>query len=702
MKTKRFSYVLMATLLLALVMPTSMMITPTEAQLPLPAGVPRGDAVVVRMHSPVIDPYQFNYEVPGRGGKGEGYHQVNTAYLWYANTTTGELIPWLAEGVEYSSDFKTVRIFTRKGAYWNDGVPFTAHDVVFTIQTALETAQWTTYGTASKWVEEVSAENDNTVLVRLKSANPRFHYFFTSIIWGTEWDILPKHIWEGQDPVEFKAYPPVSIGPYNLKAVDPAGNWRLFEREENWWAYRLWGLKPSPKYAIWIFYGPEEKVALAMSRHEMDAALITAAEVGEIAIKGGAPYVIAWRKEAPYAWPYDSCVKLLSFNLLRSPFDKVEVRKALTFATNYSNLAYGFTGWDGSAPVPMALPVVGTPEAYKMYYEPIKDELVKLGLDPDTWFWKYDPQEAENILTSIGFSRGADGKWLLPSGEPWRIEIIGVPEWADINRLSFLIAEEWKRFGIDAEAVLIAGSVWGTRVTKGDYDVAPWWHACTLLADLTPHINWWHSKYFFADAPQQGWQAYQFPRRAELDAIIDEMESTPTTEKEKIVELGRKALLIWAEQYAFPTYFSIPFYTVQDTFAWYGWPTYPDNYYMDPVFWWGQFLFILLKLYPSGRVPTKDALPTPGGELPKPVTPPTIPTEELEALGEKIDALGAQVTSAVTGVQGDVSDMKGIVSRLEGQVSGLTGQMSMLTAGIVVEAIVIIVLAAGLLMMRRK
>jgi peptide/nickel transport system substrate-binding protein len=636
--------------------------------------------------------------VPGRGRQGDGYHQLAIAYLWYANTTTGDLIPWLAEKVEYSDDYKTVRIFTRRGAYWNDGVEFTADDVVFTIQTALNTPQWTTNGFATTWVESVSAESKYVVLVKLKAPNPRFHYAFTSIIWGTNWYIVPKHVWEGKDPVTFKDYPPLSIGPYNLKDVDPAGNWVLWEREENWWATKLWGLKPSPKYCLWIYYGPEEKVALAAARHEMDTALLTTAEVGEIAIKGGAPYVWGWRKEAPYAWPYDSCVKVLEFNLARYPFNITDVRKALTFAMNMSNLALGFTGkFDGSIPTPSPLPIVGTPMAYELYYEPLKDELEKIGIDTKTWYWKYDPQEAERLLKNLGFKRDANGKWLLPSGEPWKIEIIGVPEWADISRLAVLYAEEWKKFGIDATATLIPGALWGTRATKGDFDVAPWWQACTLLWDLTPHINWWHSKYFFASAPANSWPNYTFPKKAELDSIIDEMENTPPTpeNKDKIIELGRRAVLIQTEEFAFPAFFPIPFYVIQDSYAWYGWPTYPDNYYLDPVNWWGQFLFIVLKLYPSGRVPTKDALPRPGGTLP---TVPTVPTEELSKLGEKVDALG----TSLSGVQSDVTELKTLVSGLSAEVSSISGQTSMLTTIILVEGIVIILLAVALMMMRRK
>jgi peptide/nickel transport system substrate-binding protein len=671
-------------------------ILPVGAQLPLPAGVPRGDVLVIReQNAPIPDPYQFNERVPGRVISVTMVSLAAYAYLWIANGTNGELVPWLAEGVNYSDDFTTCRIYTRKGAYWNDGVPFTAHDVVFTIQTSLNTPEWTTHSYAITWVESVTAENDATVLIKLKAPNPRFHYQFAAIIVSTDWWIVPKHIWEGQDPVNFKFYPPLSIGPYNLKVVDPGGMWTFWEREENWWAYKLWGLKPSPKYVLSISYGPEEKNALAMARHELDTAMLTTSEVAEIAIKGGSPYIVGFRDEPPYAWPYCYCAKSLTFNLLRYPFNITEVRKALTFACNMSNFVLGFTGFDGSKPTTSPLPVIRNPTAQKLYYEPLKEELAELGVDTNRWLWKYDPAEAERLLLEAGFSKDANGKWLLPSGETWKIRVLGVPEWADINRLAFLIAEEWKKFGIDAEAELVEGSIWMTRYNRGEFDVVPMWLGCSVLWDLTPHIQWWSSKYFMPEAPRNGWQAYQFPDREKLDAIIEEMEMTSTIDKDKLVELGRRALLIWAKWYVWPCYFEIPFYVGQDTYAWYGWPVYPDNWYQDPLPWCAQFLFILLRLYPTGRVPTKDALPMPGGTLP---TTPTPSTEILEEINNMIRELSRSVSS----VNDNVRQVSDSVSKLTEQVSGLTSQISMLITGIIIEAIIIVILAISLLIGRRK
>ncbi|MBS7641567.1 MAG: ABC transporter substrate-binding protein [Candidatus Bathyarchaeia archaeon] len=731
-----------------------------NAQLPLPPGVPRGDVLVAENHwGTYIDIENFNFKIPGVPSTGGKYfQQLVGAYLWYVNTTNAEWINWLATGYEYSADFKSVRFYLRKGAYWNDGTPFTAHDVVYTIKTALATKEWATNAFAVTWIEDAIAEDDYTVLIKLKKPYPRFHYAFTVIIYGTGWWICPKHVWEKQDPVKFKFYPPLSIGPYNLVSVDPAGNWLLYEREENWWATKLFGYKPSPKWVLVIHHGPDEKKAMAMIRHELDCLRTLLPEAVDMVIRNN-PYVIGWRREWPLAWPFDACVKGIAFQLNTYPYNITEVRTALVHAINFKKIYEAFKGPDGSLPTTSVLPIVRYIHADKDYYQPLKDELIKLGMDPETLWWRYDPAYSESLLKKVGFTKGADGKWRLPTGEPWVIHITTTSGFEmESQRIGFLVADEWRKFGIEVVVEPCESGVFSARGTKGEYEVGTFWPGCSLLRDLVPHIQWWHSKYFTPVSPGTYWAAYQFPKKAELDAIIDEMEATPPWEIEKLIELGRKALLIWAEVKPWAGFFPTPFWTLQDTYVWEGWPSYPENYYMDPVNWWAQQMFVVLRLYPTGRVPYRDALPRPGAPTPVAVTYTsvwvtedigsflgadgrsygpykrgayiTIPTPDAERLvaagvasyeppalaglveiGETVTAIKADVTSlkdSVAQLRSAVEALKGLtaisdrVDALSREVSALAGQFSTLTMTVAAEAVVIVILAAGLILALRR
>jgi len=84
--------------------------------------------------------------------------------------------------------------------------PFTADDVVFTINLLKDNAPKFSYSQdMAKWIKDISASDPQTVQMTLTSPNPRFvvQYFGVNI-WGAI-RILPKHIWQGQDPATFKS-----------------------------------------------------------------------------------------------------------------------------------------------------------------------------------------------------------------------------------------------------------------------------------------------------------------------------------------------------------------------------------------------------------------------------------------------------------------------------------------------------------------
>ncbi|MEM4003012.1 MAG: ABC transporter substrate-binding protein, partial [Ignisphaera sp.] len=606
-----------------------------------------------------------------------GWHHVCNQNLWYINTTNNELISWIAAGPpEYSPDFKTVKIYLRKGVTWSDGVPFTAEDVVYATKLLMSDKRFGPYALLTSWVANVYKIDDYTVVYELLKPNPRFHYYFTAIIWGPTVYItsIAKHVWEKvEDPVAYKNYPPLCLGPYVLKDFDRGGNWWLWERNENWWGTKLYGLKPAPKYYLVLYPGPEEKAALMFVRNEMDSKKTFAVEQMELVLQN--PYVIGWRREKPLAWLFDPCNKGYTYNTFRYPYNITEVRYALRYAIDPVAVWKALSGPDGSKPIPMVLHFIRTPLVDKYVYSALKDELVKLGIiappdkvpaevrehlkllgfDPDVAFWEYNPQKAEELLKKVGFYRGPDGKWYLPTGEKWviRFLVTGPFHW-ETQVQGFLIADYWKKFGIEVEVETPEQAIWATRTTYGDFDIASTWPFCSMLfPDVAPHVWGYHSRYcherqggsgFFpcygtgkeTELPFQWSQpailakhdAKAKEQRARLDKIIEEMEATPPWETEKMIKLAQEYILLWAEITPGVPFFAHLFYTPQNTYCWDNWPTYPENYYMDPVNWWNHMLFIILSVKPTGRCPTKEAT-MPGAppklpiEIPKPTPTPT-------------------------------------------------------------------------------
>ena len=53
---------------------------------------------------------------------------------------------WLAEGFEYSDDYKTLTIKTRPNVTWSDGEPFSAEDVAYTFNKLVEVGSKVRWG----------------------------------------------------------------------------------------------------------------------------------------------------------------------------------------------------------------------------------------------------------------------------------------------------------------------------------------------------------------------------------------------------------------------------------------------------------------------------------------------------------------------------------------------------------------------------
>ena len=108
---------------------------------------------------------------------------------------------------EYNADFSEMTVNLRDGIYWSDGEQFTADDVVFTVETQMDTPGMTWSGQFSTQVESVDAADDQTVHFVLQAPNSRFHSIF-SVRWNGAW-IMPEHIFSGVEDVISRTTSPI-------------------------------------------------------------------------------------------------------------------------------------------------------------------------------------------------------------------------------------------------------------------------------------------------------------------------------------------------------------------------------------------------------------------------------------------------------------------------------------------------------------
>jgi len=587
-----------------------------------------------------LSPGNYNVFVTTWRTPNTGIQQLMLEPLWTMEPSRGEVINSLAsEAPIYNEDFTQMTVKLREGCQWSDGVPITADDIVYGIETTIKYPGMAYHDQFNLYINKVYKTDDYTVVFELKQPNSRFHANFLDR-WGA-WRPFPKHIFEKvEDPLSFDFNPPVSSGPYVLKDYDQAGYWTLWERREDWDKTPtgiLFG-QPKPKYVLFYSYGEETNVIVAQANHNLDMTDLTIE--GFRAILDKNEYSRGYRKEYPWVVNVDPCMTGITFNNDVSPFNLRDVRWALTLAidiVDYIGIAF-----DGAATMGV-LHVPPIPAYQEWYYKPMEEWLKNFTLDievngepfkpydPDAPFrlveyaksrgytvpedpeeireafgpgwWKYAPDVAEQLLLRNGFTRDADGKWLLPDGTPWKINILNVTSPSEPRyRNALAAAQQWRNFGIDV--TLNSSEQLITESTLGHFDISVVWPAVEPWGghpDLYRTINVWHSKYYkpIGEATVSPDGAPARWKNPKLDKIIEEMEKLDWNDPENL-ELGMEALKILVEE--MPT---IPTFGYPGVVAWdeYYWTNYPgaENPYIIPYHHWPNFKYMLPFLKPTGN-----------------------------------------------------------------------------------------------------
>ena len=271
------------------------------------------------------------------------------------NCKNGEM-PWIGTDYKFTDDFKSVTVNLRKGVEWSDGQPFTAKDVVFTVQMLIDNAPKLGWSADMKqWVKSVSAPDDNTVQFTLTDANPRFIFSYFTFHQDVGVFVVPEHVFKGQNAQTFTNFDlakgwPVVTGPYKMVYSD--SQQKIWDRRDDWWGTKT-GFHPLPAPERMIFlpgYDESKQVELLIN-NEADCAL--SMQLGNIkAAMDRNPKIASWSgKDPPFGyvdwWPTG-----LGFNDTKEPYNDPDIRHAINNVLNrdeiVKNLELGFRACSGT------------------------------------------------------------------------------------------------------------------------------------------------------------------------------------------------------------------------------------------------------------------------------------------------------------------------------------------------------------------
>ncbi|MCA9883078.1 MAG: ABC transporter substrate-binding protein [Anaerolineaceae bacterium] len=568
-----------------------------------------------------------------------GFRELGWGFLWETDTGTGESYPELAAEmpIPLNDEFTSFEVRLKQGVYWSDGEEFTADDVIFTLDAYRElqgTSTWFGVARINAYVSDYEKIDDYTV--RIDTINPA--YDFSTVLgvytWGSAFIIVPEHIFSQVDNLaEFRNTYPVTIGPYTVKEFDPNGFWQLWELREDW-ERSAWGFLDEdgymPQYILYKDYGPEETRSLSFVQNAYDVDTFMSPDSIKAA-QARNEYITTFSPDMPYHNMDDACGYGVLMNLQRAPLDLPEVRWALALSLDLANV--GINSVNGEF-VASPLPMVDTQILRPIYFEPLISWLEELTLadgyqpynanwsaefvdtlgqmgaqdlpeDPMNFgigWWKYDPEEAGNLLSSVGFTQNADGIWQLPSGEVWDLEFVIPGDWNKVmQRVGFSIADSWRRAGIQVNVIQVDNAEFGVvQNTNAERVTMLNWTNCIFTPN---YLNSWNNvelEYVNdADATDtNSGNQYQWSN-ATVDQLVKDAKQIETT-TEEFRQIGREIIQQFVTDMAYINIMNIPTTIPTNEYYWTGFPK-RDNYYAVPYSWWSSVKEIVANIEPTGR-----------------------------------------------------------------------------------------------------
>ncbi len=365
----------------------------------------------------------FNQQAPTQYVSGKMFQSL----LTYDFDLTPQ--PGLAKSWEIADDGLSVVFHLNEGVKWNDGKPFTADDVVFSLTEMLPKVHARArviLGTHAKSVDKI---DDLTVRLNLNAPFPAMMTMFEP---GFA-PMMPKHIYEGTDYATNPANEnPVGTGPFMLKEWK-RGSYIHMVRNPHYWKPGL----PHLDEIIFNVIPDSSSRAVAFQNGRVDA--LYGGDVDNVDIKRlkgieGVSYTTqGWEMFSPLAY--------LIFNMRKPPFDNVKIRQAVMHALNRKaivrNIFFGLGSVANSPFVPTEL-----------YYE------------PDLPDYDFDMKKAMALVKESG---------LNPAD--YTIRHLSFPYGSTWTRLDEFTRQTLEQLGFKVDLQATDGGGWASRTGEWDFDL---------------------------------------------------------------------------------------------------------------------------------------------------------------------------------------------------------------------------------------
>jgi len=545
--------------------------------------VPRGKPVQVSRDNTLMLCFSDGTDVGIGNPYAAGFnHQAGTAAmfepLWFYGAFNGVTTPWLADADKkpnFAADFKSVEIYTRSDALWNDGEKFTAKDVAFTLN-MLRDKKNTAMSYSSdmrEWVKDAVATSETVCKVTFNKPAPRFVFDYLYFKNDLGVYLVPEHIFSQQKDLNaFLNYDPskkwpCTTGPYYM--ADWTNQQRLMDRREDWWAIKA-GLAqlPAPTRVLVVPFTDATSTAQQLINNELDSSLDLRPPVIKQVVESN-PAMQTWTaREAPYGY-VDWWPQSLFFNCALKPFDDVDIRRAINHTIDRQQLVD--VGYEGAGTI-SELPFPNFPPLQK-YLDACKPLLAKYPVNA------LDLNKTTEIMSGKGYKRiksKGDMLWADSSGKVIDCTIYGIQ---DLNNdYGAILAEQLRKGGFNASLQTPADT--GTRMANGSAPMFILGFAGALADPFPSLVNMTSdkvSKIGVSGSTNARWKSAAF------DKVIQQMGVLPVNDPKEL-PLFLKAMEIYLKEIPHVSivqwYHRVPL----NTKYWTGWPSSQDPF-LPAAFW---------------------------------------------------------------------------------------------------------------------
>lgn len=481
-------------------------------------------------------------------------------------------IPYLATGYDYNDDYTAVTIKLRKGVTWSDGEPFTAKDVVFTLNMLRNNAPKLTWSAdIALYVKGVDAVDDHTVTITLKEPNPRF--MINYLLWHQDlgFPTVPAHIWQGQDPLTFTNFDiargwPVVTGPWRLTESNPQH--KIWDRRDDWWGAKT-GFRrlPRMKRVIVEPLFEDQKLIQLFLNNEIDASHNLSPADADVAVARNKKLIIHSNNPIDAGWD-DFWTQQICFNCSKPPYNDRDIRWAINHAIDRKQIQQ--VAFENK--VPQTLLPFPTYHAMQRYFDEVKDLLKKYPVGTS------DRKKTQQIMQSKGYAKDSGGFW-SKGGQRFSMVILIISGFSYHEAMIPVIIAQLRKAGFDASYKAPTNA--GTLETSGDAEIWLQGDYANSVTDPYNELATFHSRYS-APNGQTATYPYRWTNK-QFDQAIEAMAPLPSSSP-KFMSAYRDAMNAWLQDLpVIPTVQNTLICPLNTTY-WKGWPD-SSNPYMSGAMW---------------------------------------------------------------------------------------------------------------------